>query len=120
ASRPPPPGSPPSQRHPRAACAADALAAAAMGGAQGARRGGDCPDEELGLQDDVFPWFHLVQWSAEDAKANCVFSWDLARIQESVAALTQDGVAWSGRPVGGELQRVNLDGSWRQRVGTAS
>eukprot|EP00933_Yihiella_yeosuensis_P082709 TRINITY_DN96690_c0_g1_i1.p1 TRINITY_DN96690_c0_g1~~TRINITY_DN96690_c0_g1_i1.p1 ORF type:complete len:166 (+),score=27.33 TRINITY_DN96690_c0_g1_i1:89-586(+) len=47
-------------------------------------------DEELGIQDDIFPWFHLVQWCAEDAEANCVFRWDLPSIQEAVYELTKD------------------------------
>mmetsp|Transcript_96296 Transcript_96296/g.281294 ORF Transcript_96296/g.281294 Transcript_96296/m.281294 type:complete len:157 (-) Transcript_96296:80-550(-) len=69
-----------------------------MGGAQG-RRGAsdDEPDYELGFQDDIFPWFHLVQWCAEDAQANCVFRWDLAGIQEAVATLSEDVDAFRAR-----------------------
>eukprot|EP00413_Alexandrium_margalefii_P038127 CAMPEP_0204595274 /NCGR_PEP_ID=MMETSP0661-20131031/52576_1 /ASSEMBLY_ACC=CAM_ASM_000606 /TAXON_ID=109239 /ORGANISM="Alexandrium margalefi, Strain AMGDE01CS-322" /LENGTH=156 /DNA_ID=CAMNT_0051605777 /DNA_START=18 /DNA_END=488 /DNA_ORIENTATION=- len=71
-----------------------------MGGAQGRRgqaAGGLEPDAELGFQDDIFPWFHLVQWCAEDAKANRVFRWDLAGIQEAVAGLTQDVQAFHAK-----------------------
>mmetsp|Transcript_40796 Transcript_40796/g.82255 ORF Transcript_40796/g.82255 Transcript_40796/m.82255 type:complete len:160 (-) Transcript_40796:245-724(-) len=69
-----------------------------MGGAQGRRAGaGDEADPEFGFQDDIFPWFHLVQWCAEDAKANRVFRWDLAGIQEAVATLSQDADTFLAR-----------------------
>ncbi|CAK9025794.1 unnamed protein product [Durusdinium trenchii] len=42
------------------------------------------------LQDDVFPWFHLIQWSAEDASNNRIFHYDLAGAQEAARALTRD------------------------------
>eukprot|EP00416_Gambierdiscus_australes_P004120 CAMPEP_0171144052 /NCGR_PEP_ID=MMETSP0766_2-20121228/145281_1 /TAXON_ID=439317 /ORGANISM="Gambierdiscus australes, Strain CAWD 149" /LENGTH=148 /DNA_ID=CAMNT_0011607895 /DNA_START=9 /DNA_END=451 /DNA_ORIENTATION=+ len=67
-----------------------------MGSTQGRQRG-DKADEEFGLQDDVFPWFHLVQWCAEDARANCVFRWDLAGVQDAVAALSQDADVFRAR-----------------------
>ena len=54
---------------------------AAMGGTQ-------AREEEL--QDDVFPWFHLIQWSAEDASNNRIFHYDLAGAQEAARALTRD------------------------------
>ena len=41
-------------------------------------------------QDDVFPWFHLIQWSAESATANRVFRYDIGGAQEAAQALTQD------------------------------
>nr|ABI14286.1 BSD domain-containing protein [Pfiesteria piscicida] len=47
-------------------------------------------DEEFGLQDDTFPWFHIIQWSTEDAKSNSIFRWDLASIQSAADSLTQD------------------------------
>jgi len=52
--------------------------------------GNSVDGDDEGLQDDVFPWFHIIQWCAEDAPANCVFRWDLATIQESVGALVMD------------------------------
>merc|ERR550539_934089 len=67
-----------------------------MGGTQ-ARRQGDEADPEFGLQDNIFPWFHLVQWCAEDAKANCVFRWDLVGVQDAVAGLAQDAEAFGVR-----------------------
>mmetsp|Transcript_18615 Transcript_18615/g.46461 ORF Transcript_18615/g.46461 Transcript_18615/m.46461 type:complete len:479 (+) Transcript_18615:358-1794(+) len=30
-------------------------------------------------QDTAFPWFHMVQWAAENAPASCVFRWDLEK-----------------------------------------
>lgn len=39
---------------------------------------------------DVFPWFHLIQWSAEDAKNNRIFRYDLAGAQQKALALTRD------------------------------
>mmetsp|Transcript_4787 Transcript_4787/g.9718 ORF Transcript_4787/g.9718 Transcript_4787/m.9718 type:complete len:144 (+) Transcript_4787:24-455(+) len=50
----------------------------------------EAQDEEFGLQDDVFPWFHIVQWCSEDAQANAVFRWDLSSIQQAAETLTQD------------------------------
>eukprot|EP00434_Breviolum_minutum_P035784 symbB.v1.2.031687.t1/scaffold3706.1/size51673/1 len=42
------------------------------------------------FQDDVFPWFHLIQWSAEDAENNCIFRYDLLGAQEAAMRLTTD------------------------------
>lgn len=39
---------------------------------------------------DVFPWFHLIQWSAEDAKNNRIFRYDLAGAQQKALALSKD------------------------------
>eukprot|EP00438_Fugacium_kawagutii_P021202 Skav201599 [mRNA] locus=scaffold152:765980:768765:+ [translate_table: standard] len=56
--------------------------------------GGSLPtreqDIEEGYQDDVFPWFHLIQWSAEDAKNNRIFRYDLAGAQQKALALSRD------------------------------
>eukprot|EP00405_Crypthecodinium_cohnii_P024748 CAMPEP_0206496682 /NCGR_PEP_ID=MMETSP0324_2-20121206/49606_1 /ASSEMBLY_ACC=CAM_ASM_000836 /TAXON_ID=2866 /ORGANISM="Crypthecodinium cohnii, Strain Seligo" /LENGTH=152 /DNA_ID=CAMNT_0053981849 /DNA_START=38 /DNA_END=493 /DNA_ORIENTATION=- len=59
-----------------------------MGGSQGHQQ--DEMDLEFGLQDDVFPWFHIIQWSTEDAQSNSVFRWDLSRIQSAADKLTLD------------------------------
>ena len=40
--------------------------------------------------EDVFPWFHLIQWSAEEAKNNQVFRYDLAGAQQKAMELTKD------------------------------
>merc|ERR1719369_1980931 len=64
-----------------------------MGGAVGSRGHSlseDSVDVESCLQDANFPWFQLIQWCAEDAKANSVFQWDLAEIQRDANALTLD------------------------------
>eukprot|EP00929_Paragymnodinium_shiwhaense_P048788 TRINITY_DN24626_c0_g1_i6.p1 TRINITY_DN24626_c0_g1~~TRINITY_DN24626_c0_g1_i6.p1 ORF type:complete len:281 (-),score=58.49 TRINITY_DN24626_c0_g1_i6:325-1167(-) len=50
-------------------------------------------DEDGGLQDDVFPWFHMIQWCAEDADTG-VFKWDLEGIQAAVKTLTTDADAF--------------------------
>eukprot|EP00435_Cladocopium_sp_Y103_P022469 s2279_g5.t1 len=52
--------------------------------------GGSQTREAEEFQDDVFPWFHLIQWSAEDAKNNCIFRYDLSGAQEKAKALTKD------------------------------
>ncbi|CAJ1442608.1 unnamed protein product, partial [Effrenium voratum] len=59
----------------------------AMGG-RVARAAVDLDDAEF--QDDVFPWFHLIQWSAEDATNNRVFRYDLKGAQSAAKALTTD------------------------------
>lgn len=63
-----------------------------MGGVQGAHsaRGEIGGDEEGGLQDDDFPWFHLVQWCSKDAPAGAVFRWDIGPIQAATSALVAD------------------------------
>eukprot|EP00927_Polykrikos_kofoidii_P085318 TRINITY_DN9255_c0_g2_i1.p1 TRINITY_DN9255_c0_g2~~TRINITY_DN9255_c0_g2_i1.p1 ORF type:complete len:151 (-),score=39.97 TRINITY_DN9255_c0_g2_i1:168-620(-) len=61
-----------------------------MGAAQAqGKHGAELLDESESVQDDVFPWFHVVQWCAEDAGQG-VFKWDLERIQKEVALLTTD------------------------------
>mmetsp|Transcript_177826 Transcript_177826/g.570290 ORF Transcript_177826/g.570290 Transcript_177826/m.570290 type:complete len:153 (-) Transcript_177826:123-581(-) len=59
-------------------------------GAGAAKSREDEFDEEFGLQDDIFPWFQIIQWSAEDAQSNAVFRWDLPSIQSAADRLTQD------------------------------
>eukprot|EP00931_Biecheleriopsis_adriatica_P069686 TRINITY_DN43488_c0_g1_i1.p1 TRINITY_DN43488_c0_g1~~TRINITY_DN43488_c0_g1_i1.p1 ORF type:complete len:567 (+),score=102.08 TRINITY_DN43488_c0_g1_i1:62-1702(+) len=61
-----------------------------MGASQGRRKDGDDYSDEEPFQDDVFPWFHLVQWCAEDAAANRIFRWDLKAVQAAATALTED------------------------------
>merc|ERR1711972_576985 len=63
-----------------------------MGGARAGRvrSGSQDSEEDLGFQDDVFPWFHIVQWCSEDAEDQSVFRWDLLGIKEAADALTQD------------------------------
>ena len=52
--------------------------------------GGTQARHEEEFQDDVFPWFHLIQWSAEDASNNCIFHYDLPKAQEAARQLTRD------------------------------
>jgi len=61
-----------------------------MGASQARKDRARLPGEDLdedefgGLQDDVFPWFHIVQWCAEDADQG-VFAWDLPGIQKAAS-----------------------------------
>mmetsp|Transcript_41296 Transcript_41296/g.113884 ORF Transcript_41296/g.113884 Transcript_41296/m.113884 type:complete len:157 (-) Transcript_41296:38-508(-) len=54
-------------------------------GAAGTRRPPE-EEDEVGWQDEVYPWFHLVQWCAEDANQG-VFTWDIDAIKTSVGSL---------------------------------
>mmetsp|Transcript_69723 Transcript_69723/g.167379 ORF Transcript_69723/g.167379 Transcript_69723/m.167379 type:complete len:200 (+) Transcript_69723:63-662(+) len=60
-----------------------------MGG-KGSTQRKTIPEEEGGYQDDHFPFFQLVQWSAEDCASNVIFTWDLVKVQELIGSLTQD------------------------------
>jgi len=46
-------------------------------------------DMEQGvLQDDNFPWFHIVQWCSEEVSSDTVFRWSLDEVRERVLRLT--------------------------------
>ncbi|KAK6587812.1 hypothetical protein RS030_81215 [Cryptosporidium xiaoi] len=40
------------------------------------------------MQDNVFPWFHIVQWSSEELPTNTVLKWNYKNIKEKVQGLT--------------------------------
>ncbi|POM85143.1 BSD domain protein [Cryptosporidium meleagridis] len=40
------------------------------------------------MQDNVFPWFHIVQWSSEELPTNTVLKWNYKSIKEKVQSLT--------------------------------
>ncbi|KAF7458915.1 BSD domain-containing protein [Cryptosporidium felis] len=42
------------------------------------------------MQDNVFPWFHIVQWSSEELPTNTVLKWNYKSIKEKVKSLTLD------------------------------
>ncbi|KAJ1606846.1 hypothetical protein OJ253_2578 [Cryptosporidium canis] len=40
------------------------------------------------MQDHIFPWFHIVQWSSEELPTNTVLKWNYKSIKEKVQSLT--------------------------------
>lgn len=40
------------------------------------------------MQDNVYPWFHIVQWSSEELPTNTVLKWNYKSIKEKVQSLT--------------------------------
>ncbi|CAD7959102.1 unnamed protein product [Amoebophrya sp. A25] len=45
---------------------------------------------EADEQDDVYPWFHLIQWAAENSAPGTVFRWDLERSYYIVRSCVKD------------------------------
>eukprot|EP00400_MALV-I_sp_L67-5_P000716 gene716-63_t len=66
--------------------------------------------EEGGLQDEIFPWFHIIQWCAEERGANTVWRYDLDRIKARVCRLTSNEETFNrGCPVFDGMLHVGID-----------
>ena len=44
--------------------------------------------EDGGLQDEHFPWFHIVQWCSEDLNSSFVWRWDIKVVKQRIEKLT--------------------------------
>ena len=46
--------------------------------------------EQTAAQDDLYPWFHIVQWAAETAVSSVVMRWDLERTWRIVNGISRN------------------------------
>ncbi|CEM09022.1 unnamed protein product [Vitrella brassicaformis CCMP3155] len=69
-------------------------------------------DMEQGvLQDDNFPWFHIVQWCSEDVSSDTVFRWSLDEVRERVLRLTDSVESFLEQCPPADIPEFTLDDS---------
>eukprot|EP00923_Selenidium_pygospionis_P053383 GHVN01092474.1.p1 GENE.GHVN01092474.1~~GHVN01092474.1.p1 ORF type:complete len:162 (+),score=30.06 GHVN01092474.1:166-651(+) len=63
------------------------------------------------LQDAVYPWFHIIQWSCEDSEPRKVFKWDYSSIKKDVEGLCPDAETWLKRCPKDKIDNFTMDDS---------